>query len=260
VIELDALFRSELGSLSLELARITGLVIVCPLLWVDAPKRVRAAIVVLLTFLVHGQGKVAPGIVGAPELAVIGIFGELALGAGMGFVVRLVLAIAEVTANAAAPLIGFGIAQVFNPATGDEDTVLNALLQKVAMLVALITGLHHVVIGTLLASFQAVPVGTLISPGRIYPLILETSSTMLSTGVRLALPLMAVLFMVQIALGFVSRAAPAMQIFSVGFAFTLVTGGVVLALLLPDFTRELAAEFSFVGSHMEATLSLARGQ
>jgi len=259
VIELDAFFRSELGAFALELARITGLVVVSPLLWVDAPKRVRAALVLLLAVLVHGQGKVAPGIVGAPELAVLGIFGELALGAAMGFMVRLVLVIAEVTANAASPLIGFGIAQIFNPATGDEDTVLNALLQKVALWVAVITGLHHVVLGTLLASFQAVPVGSIIAPSRIFPLLLDASSNVISTGVRLALPLMAVLFMVQIALGFVSRAAPAMQIFSVGFAFTLVTGGVVLVLSLPDFTRELAAELSFVGTRMEAVLMLARG-
>ena len=66
-------------------------------------------------------------------------------------------------------------------------------------------------------------------------------------------------FQQQVRLGFVSRAAPAMQIFSVGFAFTLVTGGVVLALSLPDFGRELVAEFSFVGTRMEATLMLARG-
>jgi len=259
VIELDAFFRSELGAFALELARITGLVVVSPLLWADAPKTVRAAIVILLAFLVHGQGKVAPGIVGAPELAVIGIFGELMLGAAMGFVVRLVLAIAEVTANAASPLIGFGIAQVFNPATGGDDTVLNALLQKVALWVALLTGMHHAVLGTLLASFQAVPVGSIILPSRAFPLLLEMSSSVLSTGVRLALPLMAVLFMVQIALGFVSRAAPAMQVFSVGFAFTLLTGGVVLAVSLPDFTRELAAELSFVGTRMESVLLLARG-
>lgn len=259
MIELDGLFRSEMGSFALELARITGLVVVSPLLWLDAPARIRAVIVFLLAVLVHGQGHVAPQIVGSPELAVVGIFSELALGAAMGFIVRMVLMIGEVAANAASPLIGFGIAQVFNPATGDEDTVLTAIMRQLALWIALITGLHHVVIGTLLASFQAVPVGTVLFPSRLLPLMLEVSSNVLSTGVRLALPLMAVLFMVQIALGFVSRAAPAMQIFSVGFAFTLVTGGVVLALMLPDFGRELAAELSFVGSRMEATLVLVRG-
>ena len=256
---LEPLLRSELGSFALEMARIAGLVVVSPLLWLDAPKRVRAAIVVILTFLVHGQGKVEPAVMGLPELAVLGIFGEFALGAAMGFVVRLALSVAEVAANAIAPLIGFGIAQIFNPATGDTDTVVAALLRSLALWVALLTGLHHVVIGTLLASFRAVPVGTLIAPSHVFPLLLETSTSVLSTGVRLALPIMAVLFMVQVALGFVSRAAPAMQIFSVGFAFTLVTGGVVLALSLPDFGRELAAELSFVGSRMEATLALARG-
>ncbi len=257
---IDGLLHAELGALALEIARITGLVVVSPLLWLDAPKRVRAAIVIIFALLVHGQGKVALEIVRAPELAVLGVFSELALGAAMGFVVRLALSVAEVAANAAAPMIGFGVAQIFNTATGDSDTALTALLRSLALWLALLTGLHHVVIGTLLSSFQAVPVGSLIAPSRIYPLLLDASSSVLSTGVRLALPLLAVLFMVQVALGFVSRAAPAMQIFSVGFAFTLITGGVVLFLSLPDFGRELCAELSFVGSRMEATLALARGQ
>jgi flagellar biosynthetic protein FliR len=259
VSPIDGLFRAELGAFALEMARITGLVVVSPLLWMDAPKRVRAALVILLSLLVHGQGKVAPEIVGAPELAVIGIFGELVLGAAMGFVVRIAVSVAEVAANAVAPLIGFGVAQIFNPATGDSDTVLTTLLRSLALWLALLTGLHHVVIGSLLASFHAVPVGSVLLTSRLWPLFLEMSGTALTTGVRLALPLIAVLLMVQIALGFVSRAAPAMQIFSVGFAFTLITGGVVLFLSLPDFGREMSVEFSSVGARMEAVLMAAQG-
>jgi flagellar biosynthetic protein FliR len=259
VSPLDALFRAELGAFALEAARITGLVVVSPLLWLDAPKRVRAALVILLSFLVHGQGKVSPAVLSAPELAVVGIFGELALGAAMGFVVRVALSVAEVAANAVAPLIGFGAAQIFNPATGDSDTVLTSLLRSLALWLALLTGLHHVVIGSLLASFHAVPVGSVLVTSRLWPLLLEMTGTALSTGVRLALPLIAVLLMVQIALGFVSRAAPAMQIFSVGFAFTLITGGVVLFLSLPDFGREMTLEFSAVGSRMESVLVAAQG-
>jgi flagellar biosynthesis protein FliR len=256
---LDGLLRSELGSFALEVARITGLVVVSPLLWLEAPKRLKAALILMLAVLVHGGGNVAPGVLGAPELAAFCIFGELALGAAMGFVVRLALSVAEVTANTAAPLIGFGAAQIFNPATGDADTVLTAILRYLALWIALLTGLHRVVIGTLLASFHAVPVGSFIAPARVWPLLLEISGTVLTTGVRLALPLVAVLFMVQVALGFVSRAAPAMQIFSVGFAFTLIIGGFVLALSLPDFGRELTVELSTVGSRMESVLAAAAG-
>jgi flagellar biosynthetic protein FliR len=232
---------------------------VSPLLFENAPKRVRAGMIIVLSFLVHGTGEVAASILNAPELAAFSIFSELALGAAMGFVVRLALSAAEIAANSAAPLIGFGTAQLFDPTTGQTDTVLATLMRSLAIWIALLMGLHHVVIGTLIASFRAVPVGTLIAPSRAYPLLLQASSTILQTGLRLALPLLAVLFMVNIALGFVSRAAPAMQVFSVGFAFTLVIGGVVLALSLPDVARELTAEMSQVGSGMEAVLFAARG-
>jgi flagellar biosynthetic protein FliR len=256
---LDAILRSEIAAFALESARITGLVVVSPLLWTNAPKRVRAAIVVILSVLVHGNGQVTQAISAAPELAVFAIFSELALGAAMGLVVRMALSAAEIAANASAPLIGFGTVHIFNPTSGQTDTVLTTLLASLATWIALLTGLHHVVIGSLLASFRAVPVGTLISAARVYPILLEASSIILSTGVRLALPLLAVIFMVNVALGFISRAAPAMQIFSVGFAFTLVIGGVVLALSLPDVARELTAQLSNVGSEMEAVLIASRG-
>ena len=101
--------------------------------------------------------------------------------------------------------------------------------------------------------------GSLISPSQISPLLVEASSVVLSTGVRLALPILAVLMIVQLALGFVSRAAPAMQIFSVGFAFTLITGGVALSLALPDVGRELSVLFTSVGPRMEEVLRVAGG-
>lgn len=256
---LDGLVRAELGSFALELARITGLVIVSPILFQNAPKTVKAALVIVFGVLVHGHGDVSQTVSAAPELAVFAIFSELALGAAMGMVVRLAMSAAEIAANSAAPLIGFGTVQIFDPTAGHHDTVLATLMRSLAIWIALLTGLHHVVIGSLIGSFRAVPVGSLIAPSRAYPILLSATSTILATGLRLALPLLAVLFMVQIALGFVSRAAPAMQIFSVGFAFTLVVGGVVLALSLPDVARELTAELSNVGAGMEAVLIAATG-
>ncbi len=71
---------------------------------------------------------------------------------------------------------------------------------------------------------------------------------------RWAIPVVAVLFMTQMALGFVSRAAPAMQIFSVGFAVTLVVGGAAIVIALPDIGREVIAELGRVGPRLEGVL------
>ena len=79
-------------------------------------------------------------------------------------------------------------------------------------------------------------------------------SDALATGVRVAIPLVAILFMTQVALAFISRAAPAMQIFSIGFAVTMATGGFVLVLVLPDLGFELLAEVAKSGGKIESLL------
>jgi flagellar biosynthetic protein FliR len=81
----------------------------------------------------------------------------------------------------------------------------------------------------------------------------------LASGVRVAIPFIAILFMAQIALAFISRAAPAMQIFSVGFAVTMATGGLVMILVLPDLGFELLGEVSRSGSKIETLLTTVQG-
>ena len=67
------------------------------------------------------------------------------------------------------------------------------------------------------------------------------------------------LFITQLGLAFVARAAPAMQIFNVGFAVTLAVGGFVLVFVLPDIADELGAEFSHVGVRFERLLDAFGG-
>jgi flagellar biosynthesis protein FliR len=60
------------------------------------------------------------------------------------------------------------------------------------------------------------------------------------------------LLVTQVALAFVSRAAPAMQVFSIGFAVTLAVGALVLMAILPDLSYDVAAEMSRAGERIEA--------
>ena len=75
----------------------------------------------------------------------------------------------------------------------------------------------------------------------------------------MAIPFIAVLFITQVALAFISRAAPAMQIFSIGFAVTLATGGLLMVLVLPDLGFELLSEVSRTGGKIETLLSAVQG-
>lgn len=138
-------------------------------------------------------------------------------------------------------------------------SVLAQLFRYLAILLAVLVGVHRVVINALITSFQVFPVGHVPNPGLAFEVILRMSADILAAGVRIAIPMIAVLFMTQIALAFISRAAPAMQIFSVGFAVTLAVGSVVLVLMIPDTGYRLLAEFSRVGPQIESILMAMAG-
>jgi flagellar biosynthetic protein FliR len=182
---------------------------------------------------------------------------EFMLGLGIGFVVRLFVAIAEMAAEYIAPMMGIGAAQLFDPQTKDMQNVLSTMLRNFAVLIGLISGVHRVLLGGLLASFRIVPVGSLSNPALETPAILAMTTEAMATGVRIAIPFIAILFMSQIALAFISRAAPAMQIFSIGFAVTMATGALVMVLVLPDMGFELLGEVSRTGSKIETLLHAA---
>jgi flagellar biosynthetic protein FliR len=71
----------------------------------------------------------------------------------------------------------------------------------------------------------------------------------------MALPVIATLLMVQVAMAFISRAAPAMQIFSVGFAVSLVVGLGVLFMAFPEMMQEMMVDISQVGNRIELVIS-----
>lgn len=184
---------------------------------------------------------------------------EFMLGLGIGFVVRLFVSVAEMAGDHIAPMMGIGAAQLFDPQTKNMQNVLVTFLRNFAVLLGLIAGIHRVVLGGLLASFKVVPVGSLSNPALETPVILAMTTEALASGVRVAIPLIAILFMTQVMLAFISRAAPAMQIFSIGFAVTMATGGLVLVLVLPDLGFELLGEVSRTGSKIETLLSAVQG-
>jgi flagellar biosynthetic protein FliR len=249
---LELLLRNEAATVVLEAIRVSGMVIVAPLGWTQAPNRVKVALVLLLTLAAHGDLGQIPVSEGPVEGLAFCAASELVLGVAIGLVPRLIIAAVEVAGEQIAPMMGMGVAQIFDPTSHASQNVLTSILRNLAMLLGVLVGLHRVVIGAVIGSFQAVPAGTLKSPSQLTELILAMSGQALSTGVKLAIPVIAVLLVTQVALAFVSRAAPAMQVFSIGFAVTTSVGAMLLIVTLPDFGYDVAAEMSRAGERIEA--------
>ena len=238
------------------LTRISGLVMLAPAPWTVAPVRVRAALVSMLALLTtfsplgyetHLSDK--------PIAIALAVLSEACIGACMGMTVRLVVAAAEIAAEFIAPQIGLGVAALFDPHMHASETPIGALFRQLSILLTVLVGLHRQMLAAVFGSFHVLPVGELVNPGRAGGAILALTSQSVEAGVRIALPTVAVLFMVQVALAFIARAAPALQIFSVGFAVTLGVGLLVIVVSLPDSVRLLLAEMSRVDVRVQGVLA-----
>jgi flagellar biosynthesis protein FliR len=254
VSALDILLRTEIASFVLVLTRVSAVLIVAPLSWSVAPLRMRVVLALGIALAAHGIGATPPEISASFAHVAAATLVEFAIGAAIGMVVRLFVAIAEVAAEIIGPMMGLSVAHVFDPLSHSSVSALNTILKNFTILLALIVGLHRVVLGSLLVSFQVLPPGSGAQAGLAAPVLLAFCSETLSAAIRVAFPVTAVLMLGQVALAFVARAAPAIQIFSVGFSVTLIVGFVVLVLVVPDSARQLLVEASYVGRRIETAL------
>jgi flagellar biosynthetic protein FliR len=244
----------EAARFALETVRIAGVVVSAPLLWTDAPVMVRGSLVFLMAIVGHGSSPVAPVPLDSVERIAVAAPTELLVGVAMGLVVRLVIAGAEMAGEVASPLLGLGAASLFDPHAQSSETGLTRILRQMMLLMALLLGVHRVLIASLLASFRILPIGSWTDPGLALPDLIRFSSATIAAGLRLSLPMVAAILLLQLGLAFVSRASPSLQIFSIGFAVTLVGGTIVILTALPEIAREMEVMLSGVGDQLELVL------
>jgi flagellar biosynthetic protein FliR len=223
-------FRPELALLALELARVSGVVAVSPIPWSNTPKRIRAGLIIFLLAVIHGSGKPPATDLVSVGWAALNMSTELIVGLCMGMIVRLSVAAAEIAGSTLAMPMGFSAAQAFDPTLGATDSALARMFSPSGAARGADRGHASRDAGRAAVELSPVASGHCTHLEATFPLMLELSTHIISVGVRLALPLLALLLMANVGLGFVSRAAPNMQIFSIGFAVLFATGAVGLLL------------------------------
>jgi flagellar biosynthetic protein FliR len=154
--------------------------------------------------------------------------------------VRVVFAAVEYAGELIGLQMGLNFAGFFDPVTAAQGTAVSSLFATlVAWLFVALNG-HLVVITALAASFQAFPVGpepfAFLASSQPY----RWGAEIFATGLWIALPLVAMLMFVNLVLGFISRVAPQIQIFAVGFPITLGLGLVALLFIVPALEQPFA--------------------
>lgn len=220
----------------LMLVRPGMLVMVAPILGgASTPGRVKVALIVLLALLLAPVVTVGEAITG-PSLSVV-VAREVAIGLALALVVSALVAGAEFAGHLVGHQIGFTYGATVDPVSGVRNTVVASLYGMVATLTLLGANAHHQLLRTLADSYRFLPMGS----GGVNASILDgvggTLGLVLTTGVRLAAPILVVLLLVEIALAIVSRSAPALNQMIVGHGARVLVGLLVLAAMIGTVPR-----------------------
>ena len=200
------------------------------------PTRVRIA---LAAFIALAAQPSLPRVASGAEVALdspaalLLVVQQLVIGLSLGFAVRLVFAAVEFAGELIGLQMGLNFAGFFDPLSASAATASSRFFGTIVAWLFIVLNGHLLVIAALVQSFTAFPVGPepfaflhQVQPQR-------WGAEIFSTGLWIALPLVTMLLFVNLVLGAISRVAPQINIFAVGFPVTLGVGLLGLLLTLP---------------------------
>lgn len=216
------------------LTRILGLVATAPLFGnVSVPARVKIGLAILIGMMI------APALPAGPALDPFSLSGlmilmqQMVIGLSMGFAMRIVFAAIEMAGEITGLTMGLGFATFFDPQSQGRSSAIAQFLSLLMLMLYLAANFHLILISTLVDSFSTMPIsaGGLGSAG--FQHMASWGGRIFSAGVQLSLPIVAALLINNIALGILTRAAPQLNIFGIGFPIALGVGFIMIAITIP---------------------------
>ena len=175
---------------------------------------------------------------------------ELLLGIAIGFGFQIVFQLFVLAGQLIAMKMGLGFASMNNPANGVQTTVLSQFFLMLVTLMFISVNGHLILIEMLVQSFQSLPPTQFRFSSVQAMEVINLGSWMFASALLIALPVLTSLLVINIAFGVMSRAAPQLNIFAVGFPFTLICGMFLIWIGLSTFNLHfetvMADGFTFV--------------
>lgn len=236
----DAQLNTWLISFIWPLTRILGLIMVVPVFGhTSVPRRVKIGLGVFIALIVAPTLPPMPDVGLGSWQGLLILIQQLLIGMAIGFIMRVVFAAIGAAGEIVGLQMGLGFASFFDPQSAGQTLVIAQFFNMLATLLFLAVNAHLLLLGVLVDSFQSLPISTQpLSTAGFYN-VAAFGSTVFSVGLQLALPLIAILLMTNLALGILTRSAPQLNLFAIGFPITLGVGLIMLNLTLPYFAPQL---------------------
>jgi flagellar biosynthetic protein FliR len=225
---------SVLVTAGLVFARLGSLIAAMPVISArEIPKHVPILLSAVLAILIAPSIEVMP-VESISAGLIVGLAGEILLGAAVGLSVRAVFSAIAMACELASMQMGLAMAAQFNPLQMQQTGPLAILCTWISGGIFLISGLHLRCIEIVAASFQIVPPGTAGLHEAALQSVLLAVGACISLGAQLAGPLILMAWMINVLVGVLGRLAPRMNVFlSIGMTLSSAVGVVLVMLSLP---------------------------
>ena len=199
----------------------------------SVPMRVKIGLAFLVALCAQAALESQPIIsVNGPQ-ALGAVAQQVAVGLAIGFSVRLVFASVELAGEIIGLQMGLNFASFFDPSTNGQISAVARFFGHMAMLLFVVINGHLLILMAVVKSFDRFPVDGNFLQALGQMRLHELGASLFSSALWIALPMIALLLFVNLTLGIISRVAPQMNIYSVGFPVTLTVGMLGIAATLP---------------------------
>lgn len=164
---------------------------------------------------------------------------QFLIGIGIGLSLRMVMTAVDVAGDIIGFQMGLSFATFFDPNSSGRTAVLAEVFSLLSTLTFLALNGHLLLVNAIAHSFELIPVGPVAISGPIWLTMMRVGTIVFSTGLLISLPVVAALLITNIALAVLTRAAPQLNIFAVGFPVTATVGMVVMIVSLSTLSPVL---------------------
>lgn len=230
--------------------RVSGFMLIAPILGsAYIPAMIKILIAFVITIFIFPLVDVPVDI---DPLSIPGLLiasQQLLIGITIGFIVQFVFNAIIIAGENIALTMGLGFAQLTDPVNGITIPIISQTLTIIASLYFLALNGHIALVNILINSFELMPFSAVLSMDAIHS-ILNWAGRMFIGAVLISIPAVTALLIVNISLGLMTRVAPQMNIFSVGFPITMMLGFIFILISIPVimnvFHRMLNESFQFI--------------
>jgi flagellar biosynthetic protein FliR len=223
-----------LALLVFPLTRILALIASAPVLGdQQVPIRIKIGLALLLTVIIAPTLDPPPNVDVASVVGLMMLLQQILAGVALGFTMRLIFAAVEMSGEIAGMQMGLGFASFFDPANASFTPVVGQFLTMIATLAFLALNGHLYMLEALANSFHTFPISQATPHAVALHTLVAWGGNIFAYALQLSMPVIGALLLTNLALAILTRSAPQLNIFQIGFPITLAVGFAALLLTLP---------------------------